>query len=161
MNFVLKILIEHKLVGISDSLLDRWEEKGEINNLIFAAKNGNYKVRLRTVNILSAHLSEERVVDQLLELVCDDVTDVSKEAIDVLKSHSDFDVHKRLAHRILYRRKMLKMRRGAIGITSQNDPVYTRQSTSQKWSSKLRENQSINNPLMVDLEYKIFVIKLY
>lgn len=139
MNPILEILIETKLLRINYSMLNRWNDKGKVESLMYAARNGDANVRLKCAEIFGNYLNFKEVENQLFVMVFDEVEEVSRESIKAIQKSQDAEVHKSLKQRLLEKRNPKRRKRGTIG-TSES---YYHKTLSQQRSSPLEDQQNI------------------
>ena len=137
MNFILEIFIKNRFLKITDSLLDRWNEGKKINNLMYAAKNGDTSVRLKCAEIFGNYLNFKEVEDQLFIMVFDEADEVSRRSIQSIQKSSDVELHQKLEQRILERNRPGRWKRGSIG-TSES---YYHKPLSHQRSDPLEDQQ--------------------
>lgn len=88
MNTLIKYLYQIRILVPDAKKLDKWIIDNRINDVQFASRIGDYKVRLLLIDKLSEQLGNTDFQAIMIDFVSDMVPIVSKKAISVLNAHS-------------------------------------------------------------------------
>lgn len=80
-----RFLYHYGILRLSEDKLEKWEKKGQIEKLLFAAENGMFNIRLKCVKLLSNRIANREVKSLLINMISDDVEIVSETAIKSLE----------------------------------------------------------------------------
>ena len=99
MSIFFKILYKLKLLKLTEWKVNHWIITKQYDKLVFASKNGNYKVRLILVTNIIELLENVKIKNTAIELIDDKVQIISKKAMEISTIHfnkSDSKLMKRI-----------------------------------------------------------------
>lgn len=146
MNRLKKLLYHHKLLKLSVSKLEKWHHSGQLEKVIYAARNGTYQIRLRCVRLLSDHLQGDSAKNQLVEMIDDEVELVANAAISLFNETKDESIILRIRHarkRMIDRKKALASARNIPYSGDANQEFYN---PKENLMDQLKRHQSDFHP---------------
>lgn len=86
MNKIFKILYKFKILRLTKWKVNHWIVTSQFDKLIFASKNGNYKIRLSLIIGIKNLLDNVQMKNIAIELIDDKVQIISEKSIEILMS---------------------------------------------------------------------------
>ncbi len=105
MNKIFKILYKFKILRLTKRKVNHWIETKQFDKLIFASKNGNYKIRLSLIIGIKNLLDNVQMKNIAIELIDDKVQIISEKSIETLMikfDKSDSDLKKQIINKQNY-----------------------------------------------------------
>lgn len=147
MNPVERFLYRHQILTLTERKLERWNKNESIDELIFAANNGIYNIRLRCIEFLSGRTSEPKIKSLLISMISDDVEIVSKAAIEVLEDSATPELMEVIKQtRKTWRDKKKRKKRISPHLSNIQFGETSKGRPSERLMDRLREQQRSNEP---------------
>ncbi|WP_104734451.1 hypothetical protein [Hanstruepera ponticola] len=122
MNKLQEILYRFKILNLSNRKIDYWIKTKQFDKIIYASKNGNYKIRIKILDGIKDILELEPILNIASDLIDDNVKIVSEKAIELLKSKPDYS--KRISAKETFWKEQNKKRIGQNITSSKNDQTW-------------------------------------
>ncbi|PWL29056.1 hypothetical protein [uncultured Roseivirga sp.] len=147
MNRIEAFLYQHQILKLSERKLERWNKIEAVNKLIFAARNGIFHIRLKSVELLSNKASKPEIESLIISMISDDVQVVSEAAMKVLENTSNSEL-KELIKRTKKEWKMKKAKKklGAPYMANTHFGDSEKLRPRDRLMQRLRDQQQANQP---------------
>jgi len=136
LNEITKILYKYKIIKLTDKKVSHWIATEQIENIIFAAEKGNYKIRIKILEGIKGLLGKTLLHNIAIKLIDDKVQIVSEKSMEVLKFHIS-DPKSELLKRI---------------INKQNYWIEEGKKVNKKFTWKSKKTWKLNKDSMVRLK---------
>ena len=141
MNTLTKILFQNSVLKLNEKQIENWISNRKIENLEFALKNGNFRIRKRVLDALG-ELKSQTSIELIIDKIDDKVKIVSLSAISALEKIGINSETKKLINNKIefWKEKDIKEVEKRINFTNRNNyeiPYWER--TSKKTYENMKE----------------------